>query len=299
MKIDQYLTSLLPSFSKERVMEDCRLTRSEIKDISLPLYETASKAFKGHKFQNEEVQNMQAVFGRMVKGHSGGLIDGVLSALKQSLENLDEVEKLIDQVYNEEVAGAGLTYLKAHLLQFTEWTSFESKYSRKLLIYVLILESAQYPDSGSVLSESLEPAEVEWVKNNFVHFCTAVNVVAQPTAKLKSSLATVPDIAITKDNVHTLKTTMGESKIDPFSVGLIPIWLNPIYHVRMAIAEWRADRYQATKEEKKLIELRILNLKRAQDGKPDAGIQKEIEYSERRLANINYRIEKQERMKNG
>ena len=299
MKLDQYLASLLPAFTKERVLEDCRMTSAELKETAIPLYDTAVKAFKGHKFKNEQVLDMQTVFGRVVKGHGGGLLVGVQSALEQTLKNLDEIESMVDRVYSEEVAGVGMTYLKANLLQFTEWCSFVSKYSRRLLIYTLILETSEYPDSGPTLSESLEEAEVEWLKGHFVHFCTAVNAVAQPTDKIKSAIANIPDINITKDNYESLKSTMGEAKIDPFSVGLIPIWLNPIYHVRMAVAEWRADRYRGQKEEKKVVELRILNLKRMQENKPDARVQKEIDYSQTRLSKINHSLEMMERRKNG
>lgn len=299
MKLDQYLASLLPAFTKERVLEDCRMTSAELKETAIPLYETANKAFKGHKFKNASVLDMQTVFGRMVKGHSGGLLEGTKSALEQTLKNLDEVESMVDRVYNDEVAGVGMTYLKANLLQFTEWASFVSKYSRRLLIYVLILETGEYAESGPTLSESLEEAEIEWLKSHFVHFCTAINAVAQPTDKIKSAIANIPDINITKDNYDSLKSTLGESKIDPFSVGLIPIWLNPIYHVRMSVAEWRADRYRAQKEEKKVVELRVLNLKRMQDNKPDARVQTEIDYSQRRLSKINHALEMMERRKNG
>ena len=299
MKLDQYLSSLLPSFTKERVLEDCRMTSAELKETAIPLYGTAVKAFKGHKFKNAAAVDMETVFKRMVKGHSGGLLEGTESALEQTLKNLGEIESMVDRVYSEEVAGLGMTYLKANLLQFTEWASFVSKYSRRLLIYVLILESSEYSDAGPTLNDSLEQAEIEWLQGHFVHFCTAINAVAQPTDKLKSAIANIPDINITKDNYDSLKATMGESKIDPFSVGLIPIWLNPIYHVRMAVAEWRADRYRGQKEEKKVVELRVLNLKRIQDGKPDAKIQKEIDYSQRRLSRINHELEMMERRKNG
>lgn len=295
MKLDHYLTSLLPTFSKERVMEDCRLTLAELKDTSLPLYAVAVKAFHGHKFKDEELVNWASVLSRSVKGHKGNLLEAVESALEQTYKNLVETEKLIDKVYNDEVASMGLSYLKANLLQFTEWASFTSKYSRRLLIYILIQETAQYPDSGPTLTQSLEPAEIEWIKTHFIHFCTALTAVAQPTEKLKAAIAGIPDISITTDNLETLKASQGSSKIDPFSVGLIPAWVNPIYHIRMAWAEYRADRYRATKEEKKVVELRILNLKRAQEGKADTGVQREIEYSQRRLSNINGALAEHER----
>lgn len=299
MKLDHYLNSLLPTFAKERVLEDCRLTLGEIKNETLPMYSTAQKAFKGHKFQDEELVNWNNSFTRMVKTHKGGLLEGVEGALEQVLRNLEEVEKLVDKVYNDEIASAGLTYLKANLLQFTEWASFASKYSRRLLVYILIKETAQYENSGPTLSESMEPAEIEWVQTHFVHFCTALQAVAQPTDKLKTAIANIPDVTITTDNLATLRASQGASKVDPFSVGLIPIAVNPIYHIRMAWAEYKADRYRATKEEKKLVELRILNLKRAQDGKSDAGIQKEIDYSQRRLSRLNASMSEEERKKHG
>lgn len=295
MKFDQYIVSLLPSFGKDRVLEDCRVTRNEIKDISLPLYDTAAPLFKGYKFKSPELLEQIASFNRLCKPGSDNIITHIQKCLKASLENLDEVEGLVEKTYNEEVAGAGLTYLKANLLQFTECLNFVARYARRYLLWVYIAETAEIPDSETALVDAMAPAEIEWIKINFVPFCTALNVVGIPTSKVKKALADVPDIVVTEENVKSLTSTLGAQKLDPLSVGLIPVWLNPIYHIGMFVAEWQASRYKAAKEEKKLVELRYLNLKKRQEGKPDARLQKEIDYTAGRLRELNYKLAKMEK----
>ena len=75
----------------------------------------------------------------------------------------------------------------------------------------------------------------------------------------------------------------------------IPVWLNPIYHIGMRIAEWQAKRYKSAKEELSLLQLRKLNLERVSAGKPDAKIQSEIKYLEARIQGLNFDIDEMEK----
>ena len=295
MKIQAYLSSLLPSFGRERVEEDLRVTRTEIKDITQPAYELAAQGFKGHKFKSKELDDQLATFGRMVKGRGGNIVEVISNSLVDVLKNLDEVEALINKTYSQEVAGAGLTYMKANLLQVAEAIAFVSKYARRFLLYVYVCETAQYEDSGTSIAESLTPAESEWIKANFVSFCTALNVVSGNPDHMRKAINDIPDIVVTSENVSSLSSTVGEKKLDPFQMKLIPIVLNPVYHIGMFVAEYQADRYKAAKEELKLVQLRKLNLERVSQGKPDAHVQKEVNYLEQRIQGLNYKIAKMEK----
>lgn len=275
-------------------MEDIRLTRTELKDITLPAYHQAAVAFKGHKFKSPALENELATFGRMVKGGGGNIVEAIEKLLPIALKNLDEVEDLIERSFNEEVAGAGLTYMKANLLQFSECLHFVSRFSRKFLLYIFVCETAEYEASGTSIADSMTPAEVEYLKTNFVTFCTAFNAVVNQPQTVRKLLEDVPDIVITSENVASLSATLGEKKLDPMQMKLIPIWLNPIYHVGMFVAEWQADRYKVAKEELKLIQLRKMNLEKISQGKPDAHVQKEINYLESRIQSMNYKIAKAE-----
>ncbi|MNU19708.1 hypothetical protein D3C71_79410 [compost metagenome] len=296
MKIGNFLASLLPSFGKDQVLEDCRLTHGEIKNGTLPAYESAAPLLKSWKFKSDKLKNQFAMFSR-VSGMNGNFVDAVAKGLKQANENLDAVEDMISKTYNEDVAASGLTYLKANLLQFVETAGFVSKFARKYLDYIYALETVEVGDqeSASASMETMLKAHVEWLDANFLSFATAFGIVSTPTANLRKVLGNIPDIVVTADNVQTLGATMGQSKLDPMQFGLIPVWLNPIYHVGMVVAEWQAARHKEMQEELRLIQLRKLNLERVAAGKPDAKIQKEIGWLSSRRDELSYKLQKMER----
>lgn len=294
MNISKYLKSLLPSFGRAEVEEDIRITRAEIKEFTQPAYTQAAQMFRGWKFKSKVLEPQFDTFGRMVKQSSGhNPVETIAAAWPLVLENLESAEKLVTAHVGDTVAGAGLTYLKANLLQFVEACAFTSKFARKFLNYVYVCETSEYDEGGASVAESLAPAEIEWIKANFVTFCQAFNIVTGQPQKIRSQLENIPDIEVTEQNASHLAVTQG-SKVDPMHMGLIPVWMNPIYHVGMFVAEWQADRYKQAKEELKLVELRKLNLEKLAAGKPDAAVQKEIQYLESRVEGLAFKIQKME-----
>jgi hypothetical protein len=296
MKIIDYIKSLLPNFKRDRVIEDLRITRGEIRECTLPAFESPTPLFKGWKFKSKEMKDKNAQFGRLVKSDGGGNIIGTIEkSLKAVITNLDIIEELVNKCFMEDVSGSGFTYLKANLLQLVELSGFVSKYSRKFLIYVYVLESAEFPDEGSESRDAITPYELEWINSNFLSFCTALSILNGSPDSLKKQLDDIPDIRITEENGPSLSATLGSSRIDPFNMGLIATWVNPIYHLRLMVAEHQAERYKAAKEEMSLCQLRKLNMEKLSEGKPDAAVQKQIQYMEKRIDDLNYKIIKMEK----
>ena len=163
------------------------------------------------------------------------------------------------------------------------------------MIYIYICETSVFEESDTTLVDSFSKAEIEWINHNFIAFCAAFNITSGKPQQVEKQFSNIPDIVVTGDNAHTLGATIGEDKIDPFQMSLIPIWMNPIYHIGMFVAEWQSDRYKAAKEEVRLIQLRKLNLEKLSEGKPDAKIQKEIAYMETRIQGLNFKLAKMEK----
>lgn len=68
---------------------------------------------------------------------------------------------------------------------------------------------------------------------------------------------------------------------------------NPFYHIRMWLVDREVDKYESLKDEKKLIQLRILELKlKEQEEGSDPALKKQITYFEEKLNKIDYAIEK-------
>lgn len=296
MKAAQYLKSLLPNFGRDQVLEDLTITKDEIKEVTQPAFEQAARVFKGWKFKSKVLETQFQTFDRLVK-HQGSLnpIQVIAAVWPAVLQNLDNKEEMVKKHFSEEIAGAGLTYFKSNILQFVEAAAFVSKFARKFLNYVYVYETAEYEGGDEEIATGLTPFDSEWVAANLISFCTALNVVSGNPQQVQKQMSEIPEITVTSDNESTLEHTVGLAKLDPMQMRLIPLVMNPIYHVRMFVAEWQATRYKEAKEELKLLELRKLNLEKISEGKQDAAAQKQIEYMQGRVENQAYKLSKMEK----
>lgn len=293
MKISNYLASLLPSFGKERIMEDIGITRRELQTITIPEYQSAVAEFKGWKYKSADVKRLQDTFARQYG--RGNMIDVIAKALPDVEKNLTEIESLVTATYNADVASRGMTYKGINLLQLVEQASFISKYARKLLVFVVTAESAEIPNSSTVLSDSLTPAAIRWINENMMNFCQALDSMVQPPVTILKLLNEIPDIIVTPENEGGLTASVGSAKLDPFKTRLIPIWLNPIYHIGMFVADWQAARYKEAQEEMQVLQLRRLNLQKLTAGKPDAMLQERIQKTEDKIKETSYRLAEMEK----
>jgi hypothetical protein len=298
MRIDQFIGSLVPLFKKDAVTEDIRLTTSEIVQVA-DAYKDATPLIRARKFASEVLQTHDSNFKMVTRKTRGNMFETLADALPEIGKNLKLVGDMIEESYAEDVAAEGLTYKKANLLQYSEYASFFTKYARKFLDYAYIVEAAGFDANGLKNFDALPKAELDWITANFPVFCQVFNVLATPAEKIAKLLVDIPDVIVTSSNYHTVSATMGVSKIDPLSMGLIPVFLNPVYHVGMWLAEWQTNRYKQNQEELKLVQLRKMHLEKLQANKPDANLEKQIDYQSKRIRALNYEIAKSEAKNHG
>lgn len=284
MKLDSFVKSLIPNLKKDSVLEDIRITEDELRNVTIPAYKQADLFAKQWKFSSPAVTARISIFNTLVKKRKGNIIATIYDGVQNCLVNLTEVERMIERSYEDDIIGEGLTYFKANLLQFAEIAQFVSRYSRRFLNYVYAAETACYEGQSS-LEEALIPVDIEWIEDNFVNFCQALLIVNREVKDLQQALNNVPEIVITGDNMSTLEASLGIKKIDPLQTGFIPVVLNPCYHIGMLWATWQTNRYHAAKEEIKCLQLRKANLEALSNGKPNAKVQKEIDYIEDKIQN--------------
>lgn len=294
MKPLNYVKSLLGLNDSSSIIEDLRLTEQELQKFAVPLYKGGLQAFPNSKFNHPAVVAYMEVFKKHTHG-SKHFMAAMNESLDIALKNIEVITEIVQKTFNDDVSSIALTYRKASVMQFSECLSFVSKFSRRFLNYIYVAETSLDEVNGSPIEDALNKRELEWLNANFLNFCLALNVVRFDPRKVEGALDDIPDVVITDDNYNTVAANAGTAKLDPFCTGFIPVALNPIYHVRMFIAEWQNKRFVAAKDEREMIQLRKLNLERINAGKPDAGIQKEIKYLEGRIADLNFDIEEMEK----
>lgn len=307
MNLIAYLKSLLPSFKKDRILEDSRIVKTELETVSIASYKEAEKVFIGWNFKSKQMQDYIKIFNRNFKPSSGfGAKNNIVTSIRKALEKLLEthsvVEDKLQSSLEDVVMAEGVTCLKANLLQTLEGISFISKYAYKFLNYIYIVETANQPEQNEVeyIKNNLSPADIAYIEESFTYFAILLSTLSKSKVEIEKIIETIPDIVISSTNAEAIQSTIDQDKLSPLSIhGLVrnnatTVFNNPIYHIGLMVAEWQANRYKLSKETKKVLELRLLNLQMISQKNPDAKLEKEIEYIQSRIQGLDYKIKKME-----
>jgi len=296
MNILAYVKSLLPSFSKNRVIDDARMSYAELEGSTVPSFAEAEKLFYNFKFRSQQMADFTTIFRRIAKQDANqNLIVGISKALERVLQNKDYVQDKIAANFEDEVIAEGITCVKANLLRVLESVSFVSNYAMCFLNYVYILETAEINQENGYVRSNLSPAEIEYVKSRFTDFCLALNAIGRDKAKFTKAIEEIPDVFLDINTGATVIGTVGEDKVDPLLMrGFSMDCANPIYHVMLVLAERQIAVYKKNKELKKILELRLLNMKMLIEKSPDAKIEKEIAYTQSRIQGLEHDLKKME-----
>lgn len=286
MNFKNFVSALLSVFNKDTVLEDIRLTRGDLEKLQTT-YNFAADLAKNWKFEDPTIKDMVKEFKSAISGpDNGNPIVHIANHLKLVQKNLNIAEQLVQANMSGQMSALGVTYKQAAVLQYVNAIYLVSKYSRKWLNMIFTYEAAQYPDSGTVIEESITKAERKWLENTFRDFLTAYKAVIGDHEKTLQKLNEVPETTVTDSSESNVAATVGASKLDPFHTGFIATKANPIYFIRMVIAEWQVARYNEAKEELRLIELRLQLMKELQQKRPNAKLEKLIQQTESRVQDM-------------
>jgi len=294
MKIAKYVQSLLPSIEKKSIRKNLDDLRTELRDHTLPPFETSYEMLKRWTFKDKFTQDMDKKFPREIKSRfRGNYVEVTYFILNRTLENLTTFEKLTDQLYGPDIVRSAVSYSESQLLQLIEAVSFAAQYARKMLIYTLAQEVDLYRDNNLRGSE-MTKAEINWLHNNQMVFMLVLRALDHSGKEYEKIFADIPDINVDGDNVDAVAAAVGVKNLDPLSLGVHGLVLNPIYHVRIALTDWQVARYDSAKEERKMLEYQLLDLKNALDNKQDPKLEKALEYTQDRVSRLNFKIRKME-----
>lgn len=296
MSIISYISSLLPSFSKNKVVDDARLTYAELENNAVPSYAEAEKFFTNYKYRSQHAKDMSVVYKRICRNDSDlNMVVAISKNLGRILSAKDKIMKHIESEFEDEIITSGISSRKLNLIRILEVVSFLTDFSLLFLNYMYVLETAeQNKDTGYVRS-NLSKAEVDHLNKCFTDFCLALNSLGRDKDKVEKAIDSIPDILLNIETGQSVVTTFSPDKLDPLSLhGFSSNTNNPIYHIRMMFAERQVAKFKRNKELKKVLELRVLNLMSLRENKEDAKLEKEIEYTQGRIQGLDHEIAKME-----
>lgn len=298
MRFMDFFQSLLPRLKKDEVMEDLRVTESELVNAVMPVYEDGAKFFAKEKFKSEAAKDLSMVFYRNYSlakaGKAATLVNEIESRLKNVRSNIQLIVEANEALLEADMIKDGLTAKKTILIRCSEQLSFVTRYAIDLLNYIYVVETREL-GKGDPDSTHLVPAIEQRLVANVANFARLLSIFGDETSELKKKFDDMPDVVVNTKTYHALSAVYSDSKLDPFTTLMVQGFEgNPIYHIRMMFAEWQANRYKCYKDKKKMLELRLLNLKVMQEKDGDPKLDREIQYVQGRIESYEYKMAKME-----
>lgn len=285
-----YLKSLIPHIEKKDVLEDLRLTETELQTIVLPAFAAASAFFAKDKFKSDENSKIESRFRSLMKPLTGNKSSTFLGDYHHRLikfeHNVGVLVKAIDKEIGRDVVTDGVSSKKIVLLRIAEKASYLSRYSLDLLNLVYLNEASA--NGADVSNIAMSPAELAKAKGCVDNLARLIMSYGIETKEFQTLLDKTPDVILTKTKNADIEGMYTDNELDPITSPMLTGFTgNLIYHARMFIAEWQTKRYKANQEKKKVLELRLLHLTllRNKEG-TNPKIEQEIAYNQSRVAKI-------------
>lgn len=298
-----FVRSFLPDFSKSTVTDQISVLKTELQTKTLPPYISALEVETGFHGKEPFKSKWAANTNNIIMGQRGlnltnrefklrpqNMIEIIHEVLNTMSIKLTELETMVNKSFGDSIVNSQLTYHQANLLRLVEMTEFFLIYSRRLLINIINNEY-KYLDSRPSIGEPFVKGDLKWLESNLGTYATMLAIYSQDKENFFRAIKSVPDLIVSddKDETETALKVHGDN-LDPFRLGFIPYVLNPIYHIRMAIVDWRHNRIEAAKAERELLELRIQQYIMKRNGTDNAKMDQMINNAQERLKRLNKKI---------
>lgn len=209
-------------------------------------------------------------------------IKSVLSSISKS-DN--QISKLVEDELNDIITDKTATVKDIAILRTVYDISFMSTYTLDLLYYLITNpKDSEFPKM-----------KFTDIKNGMDDFTSVLRTYNENLNKrlkdIKGITDTVLDESVNIDFFSKLVAKKG--KVVNFGTIGSGFVGNPIYHIRLWLVDNEINKYENLKDKKRLLELKVLELKAKFDGEePIPELMKQIEYYEDKISSVEYEIRK-------
>jgi len=266
--------------TKESIMATTNALFSSISNDILPTLKSVAKSKE--YFSGDKVKLLTILGGNMElrTNNPEDVIKELIKFYKNISSENQNFVKLVDTQVSDRVMRAVMTTQEAAIMKTLTDLSSVALFTLDLIYYITLPNDTEYPRVKITTLQEGIPTYGTLVKVYIVNFDKHVATlykVAKTEIK-KGSSASMMDKLLAKH---------GKLVKFPILNGFVN---NPIYHIRLWAADRDVEKYEALKDKKKLIELRLLDLKLQSGGKHDERLAKQISYYEDRVSSLEYDI---------
>lgn len=293
MKLRRLLQKISPRFERRDISKVISSLKEEINMQTLPSYERAVQLLSGSSFKGDDIKKFERDFTRQFKGERGSHVEIIARRLSNLDNNLDVLEKMVNKFFARDVVKSSLTYSKLQVLQALDIVAFCVLYSR--LHLVLVLEQSSLDARGSSSKPNvLGKGDMEWLAKHRITYIVALSKLSVNSKEVEKQLAQVPDILASENDIDSVISSTGLSRLNPMGEAANGIIPTISYWIGTRMVDYQYNRYKAAKETKRLLEYQLLDLEAALEGTSDPKTQKAMEVIQDEITKLNRQIRKME-----
>jgi hypothetical protein len=297
MSLKAFIAALTPSLEKGRVLDTVSTTKDMLLTETLVPYKDAVQyaGFTGPMpFKSNEVKKFNQLFQRETRSQKN-FIEATTLILSGMAEGWPVLEKAVELQFKNSVTNKlGLTYQKATIMRVISLQRFAARYARRMLQYMYCKEvPAAFKNIGD--TGSFSNGEVKWLEQNAMSYCRIMKIFANPMSKILSQIELMPDVVFDAEKEGAVTAVVGTDKLNPMGMGFVPIISDVIWFVGSRWIDMQAAELQEAREEAKMLELRLAQLRSARAGENDAATDRVIAVNMERLKEANYEVVKLEK----
>lgn len=298
LNIFGFVSKMLPSISKSDSEVDLEMSMEAAASV-VDIYTQLAQTHEATSFKSKEGQaRVKEFFKELATAKpqtklptQKSFAHTTLHLFKNVIANGETITRELENIKSEVIVSQAISATKASILRAVAHYYFMTRFALDFANYLVILE-AEHGGVEMSRDAKLNKKQIEYVDKRLWIYARLLAVYGSDTDKFRDALSGIENYQITKDSVDEA-SSFQTSKIDLFSNLPSGFVGSPIYTIGLVFAQWEADRHKELKDKKKLLELRLLHLRVLQEqGRGDAGTEREITYLQKRCSDIDYKLAK-------
>lgn len=292
-----FIKKLLPDLSKSDLESDMTTSLESISTIvsSYSNLETVTKVAPLASSDNKELSKefYKEIKPSKVKlGYKENIAQDTLTLFKNIQINGEYISKQLTDSLNSVVVSQTLTAVKSNLVRAVGHYYFITKFALDLVNLLYVNEVVNGKEIASK-EFKVNAKQKEHVTKNLWLYARLLGMYGNDPDVFSVRFKDLSDVTLPKDQIDDVIASYDLDKVDLFNNLPSNFIGSPIYSIRLVFAQWEADRYKNLKDKKRLLELRYLHLKMLKEqNSQDASMEKEIEYLQKRVTDIDYKLSK-------
>lgn len=278
MKISTLVAALMPTFSKETLETEYEELEKMVNQLNQFLQGTV-KQLNRYDFSTKFVEGFEDQMALTLKVKKFPNFLGYFDEIvKRMRDQLPVIGRLVEEYFEDDVSVHALNLQRVNLLQYIPIMMFITRYIRTFTNYAIGLEINSVSDSAEATYD-LIPAESAWLAQNRQTFMDSAAIVVHRGNDIEKIFEALPDVSIDPQNAKIVEKN-GSLNPDPMGFGIIPLGINPFFLAGKIVVNFQTERYHLARAELDMLERKVYNLRMINEGRNDAKLQREIQYTE-------------------